>query len=106
MTVDEFTQNLKLRILHDMRMRVKQDIGSEIQNLNCKSCDLQKYSVEKFTDNDNSIVAHLKCSNCGFETNVTVNLDQSEFEKGITEVNQSLHDFQNTIENLDRKLKK
>jgi len=105
MIAEEFTQDLRERILHDAKNHLKQTIEPEIQKMECKQCGMQSYTVEHFTDEDDeSLTAHVKCSNCGFEEKVVIHLLQDDLNKGLDDVKGALESFERTIEDFNRKL--
>ena len=104
MIAEEFTNSLKMQILHDAKEHIKQNIEPKIKELNCRECNLKTYVIEDFSDDERAIIAHLKCANCGFKGDFTIHLDQSELDKGLNEVNTELNKFQNTIEDFNRRL--
>ncbi len=65
---------------------------------------MKSYSIEHFTDDDESLTAHVKCSNCGFEENVIIHLLQEDLNKGLDDVKGALESFERTIDDFNRKL--
>lgn len=102
MNVEAFNQNIKLQILKQAKEHIKQNIEPEIKKLNCKQCNLQEYSIVDFSDEEKSIIAHLKCANCGFGGDFMIHLKEDGLDDGLDSVNKGLHDLQNTIEDINR----
>jgi RNase P subunit RPR2 len=105
MIAEEFTENLKRQIVDHAKEHIKNNIEPEIKKLHCNQCNSQTYSIEHFTDDENSIVAHLKCTDCGFEGNFVVHLEQDNLSNGLNDVKNSLHELQSTIQKINIKQK-
>ncbi|MDP2797515.1 MAG: hypothetical protein WCJ49_05225 [Deltaproteobacteria bacterium] len=103
MDVDAFTQNIRLMALEGFKKQIKNDIEPKIENLTCKQCNLQKYSFVNFSDGDNTLIARLKCTNCGFEDDFTIHLQTDEFEGGLKSIKNGMNDLQNKIEDINRR---
>jgi hypothetical protein len=82
------------------RDRVKQDFTPV--KIPCKNCNLLRYIVKDFSDKDNSVIAHLECTNCESKDNFTINFLTEEFDEGLKSVKNSLDDLQKTIEDANR----
>lgn len=104
MIAEEFTNSLRMQILHNAKEHIKQNIEPTIGELNCKECNLQSYVVESLSDDENTVIAHLKCTNCGFQRDFPVHLEQSGLDKGLNEVNRGLKELQNSIADCNRRL--
>jgi hypothetical protein len=104
MIAEEFTNNLKMQILHDTKEHIKQDLEPKIKELNCEQCNQQTYAIENFSDDEKFITAHVKCTNCGFDGKVVVHLLQDELDKGLDEVRGGIESLENTIADCNRKL--
>lgn len=106
MSADTITQNIKSKILQDFKERIKQDVEPKIKELNCKQCNSQSYSIVNYSDDDISMIAHLKCTNCGFEGEYTIHLDRDDFDQEMDKVNKGLHDLEDSIADMSRKFNK
>jgi RNase P subunit RPR2 len=102
---DTINQNIEIKMREIATERMKIEIETQIKELNCKNCNSISYSIKDFSYNPNSVVAHLKCDNCGFEGDFTGNysLDIEDAQKSVAE---GIRGLQKTIEDANRRINK
>jgi RNase P subunit RPR2 len=99
---DTLNQNIEIKLREIATEHMKTEIKIKLRELNCKNCNSVSYSIKDFSYNPNSVVAHLKCDNCGFEGdfNGNLSLDIEEEQKDIAK---AIHDLEKTIEDFNKK---
>ena len=105
MIAEEFVQNIEMKTHEIAIEHTKKEIITATKKLTCQKCNSNSYSITGFSNDHNSIIAHLKCDNCGFEGEFTGNysIDMEDAKKSITI---GIHDLQKTIEDINRKINK
>ena len=101
---DAITENIRIEILQRARDHIKQNFKEKLIGLPCKKCNLPSSSVKDFSDDDNSVIAHLECSNCGFEDDFIINLSTDGMDEGLKSVNEGIRDLQKTIEDVNQRI--
>lgn len=103
MIADEFTQNLKIKILTEAKEQIKQNLKPEIDALTCKQCNLQTYVITGFSDDEKTIIAHVKCTNCGFCGDFFVHLIKDKFDSELNSVLDGIQNLEDKIEEINYK---
>jgi hypothetical protein len=99
---DVITENIRMEILQRARDHIKQNFKDKLIGLPCKKCNLLSSSVKDFSDDDTSVIAHLECTNCGFEDDFIISLSTEGLEEGLKSVNKGIGDLQKAIEDANR----
>ena len=89
--------------LKTFKKNKKKDLGPKIEKLICKKCNLQDYGIYNFSGADNTLIARLICTNCGFEDDFTIHLQTDELEGGVGSINNRINDLRNKIEDINRR---
>jgi transcription elongation factor Elf1 len=103
MSTDAFMQQIRSSIMENARERIKQDFKEKVPSIPCKNCNLPSYALENFSDSDNLVVAHLKCTNCGLTGSFNIRLCTDGVDEGLKSVKTGLDGLQKTIEDANRK---
>jgi RNase P subunit RPR2 len=103
-SVEAFTQNLKTEILKRAREQLKEKLESEIQTLGCKKCCSPSYAIMGYPEDNDSILAYLKCQECGDEETVFIN--SNSVDEGMKGVSNDIRDLQKTIADINKKINK
>jgi hypothetical protein len=99
MSTETLIQEKRASLLQDARIRLKRDFDpSEIL---CKNCNSYGFAIKDFSDGDNLINAHLKCTNCGIEGTFHIHLLTDDLDKKLYRVKTGLDDLKVTIEKLN-----